>query len=270
MGEMMNEKLNAAITDLVLGKLPPGEASRLLDAISGDARLSSVLEQTIELESFSQGSGKAIYEDRVAPRNSPRRPTNVSSRTALADVVWRRRVVPITLLLPVVIMCLVTRSAITVRDTLNEPATAWISWASQRSSANTDLVYAEMLVKAGEYENAHRVLTRHIRSHPKDVLRGQVQYNAAVLALFHARKEVLGIWVLNDSLEVRAGVEILDSVMLGHNPIAVRNRACFLRAKALVAIGDDQEALVELLRLASIDQEYKGSAEALMAKVRGK
>jgi hypothetical protein len=267
---MMNEKLNGAITDLVLGKLPPDEASRLLDAISRDSRLSSVLEMTIELQSFSQGSGKAIYEDRIAPPNSARKPINVSSRRALADVVWCRRVVPITLLISFVIMCLATRSAFTVRDTLNDPGTAWLSWASQRSSANTDLVYAEMLVKAGEYENALRVLMRHMRSHPKDALHGQVQYNAAVLSLFLARKEVLGIWVHNDSLEVRAGVEILDSVVLGRNPVAVRNRASYLRAKALVAIGDDPQALDELMRLASIDQEYKRCAEALMAKVRGK
>jgi hypothetical protein len=267
---MMNEKSNTAIADLVLGKLPPDEASRLLDAIARDPELSSVLEMTIELQSFSQRNGKRIYEDRLVPVRSLRKSTGLPLRRANAALAWRGRIVPIALLISFVLLCLVSRSWMNGRDTLYDPGTEWISWASHRSTAYTDLVYAEMLVRTGEYKNAHRVLMRHMRSHPKDVLRGQVQYNAAVLTLFLARKEVFGIWVFNNPLEVEAGVQLLDSVVLGHNSVALRNRASYLRAKALVAIGDDLQAIDELVGLSIRDPEYKKSADALMSKVRGK
>jgi hypothetical protein len=267
---MMNKKLNAAITDLVLGKLPPEEASRLLDAIARNSKLSSVLETTIELQCFSQGRGKTLYEDRIAPASSSRRRADVYSRRERADRPWGRRVVPVTLLISFAIMCLVVRNATTIRDTLDDPGGAWISWASQRSDTNSDLVYAEMLVKTGEYQNALRVLMRHMRSHQKDALHGQVQYNAAVVTLFLAREEVFGIWLRNDPVEVRAGVMLLDSVALNQNPVALRNRAIYLRAKARLAIGDDSQAINELMGLSSVDQEYKESVEALMAKVKGR
>lgn len=266
----MNKEVNAAITDLVLGKLPPEEASRLLDAIARDSELSSVLETTIELQCFSQGRGKTLYEDRIAPATSSRRRTDVCSRRARAGRTWDRRVVPVAVLISFATIFLVARNAITVRDTLDDPGRAWISWASQRSVMNSELVYAEMLVKTGEYEKALRVLLRHMRSHQKDALHGQVQYNAAVVTLFLARKEMFGIWLRNDPLEVRAGMKLLDSVALSRNPVALRNRAIYLRAKALMAIGDDSQAVNELMRLSAMDQEYKESVEALMAKVKGR
>jgi hypothetical protein len=264
----MNKKLNAAITDLVLGKLPPDEASRLLDAIERDSKLSNVLEATIELECYSQGCGRTLYEDRVAPATRSKRRTDACSRMVLVDQSWGRRVVQISLLISLATICLVTRNATTIRDTLDAPGKAWISWASQRSDANSDLVYADMLVKTGEYKNALRVLMRHMRSHQKDALHGQVQYNAAVVTLFLARKEVLGIWLLNDPVEVRVGVKMLDSVVVGRNTVALRNRAIYIRAKALVALGDDSQAVNELMRLASMDHEYEESAKALMEKVK--
>ena len=264
----MSKRIDSSrITDLVLGKLPPEEALKVLDEVERNPEASREVELAVQMLNFARGEGAEEFASQEAAATA-----KVKLRRRWWDVVpgWIRAprlVYAMAAVSVVVVLGIVTRYFVVPRDVIPDAGGEWIEWATVRFPESVDLLTAQETFRDGGNLAAYDKLTRYLRVHPDDPLRGEVRYNAALLCFDLGREEVAGILVSYDTVWISRGLGILDMVVEDTSSVALVEGARILRAMGLIAVGRGAEAEADLRIVSDLRGPHEAEARKLLQKI---
>jgi hypothetical protein len=253
---MTNEKKipDYSIADLALGKLPPEEALRMLEAIERDPEASKELDIQAELVNLASSEGKEIFE--------PAR----SLRPSLLQKMWSEgvafRTFPRGLLVPLGALATVAVLwvGLSVVSSLTRPPYDGLAQIARsdlefrtRGDMRDELALVPALCSEGRFDDVVRLSERFVRAYPASDLAGFAHYSAGLGYLASARRSTLGFFPSYDRARVEKALNHLTWVAgdTTRNPLA--EDALWLKAKGFLMVEDTGAARAALSRLLAMD-----------------
>lgn len=260
----------ARITDLVLGKLSPEEALKVLEEVESSPEASREMELAVEVLNFARGEGQGEFA----------RQEGVAERGAIVRDGWSgvvsnwlrppRLVYGVAVAVTLAVAGIGTRYFLAKGVIIPEAETEWIEWATVRFSETSSLLSAQDAFQRGDPETAYDELTRYIRVHPEDPLKGEVRYNAALLCFDLGRDDLAGFPVGYDTLWISRGIGLLDELLADPTSAPLHEGAQLLRARGLIAVGRSVEAEPDLRAVSEARGRRAEEARKLLLEVRGR
>jgi hypothetical protein len=259
---------HSSIADLALGKLPPEEALRVLEAIERDPEASKELDIQTELINLAAIEGREIFD-----AASPIRPYYAQKRW------WDRPAFHGLLRGPLVPLgALVTAAVIWIGLSIGSSLTrppydelAQIARSDQefrtRGDTRDELAAVPALCSEGRFDDVIRLSERFIRAYPSSDLAGFAHYSAGLGYLASARHSILGLFPSYDGARVEKGLNHLASVVDDTTHFPLAEDALWLEAKGFLMVEKPEQAHAALSRLVSMNGRRVEEAQDVLHRI---
>ncbi len=267
---MTNEKRipDYSIADLALGKLPPEEALRLLEAVERDPEASKELDIQAELVNLVSTEGKEIFE--------PAR----SLRPSFVQKMWSEgptfRTFPRGLSVPLgaLATAAVLWVGLSVVSSLTRPPYDGLAQIARsdlefktRGDMRDELALVPALCSEGRFDDVIRISERFVRAYPASDLAGFAHYSAGLGYLASARRSALGLFPSYEKTRVEKALNHLTWVAgdTTRNPLA--EDALWLKAKGFLMVADTEAARTALSRLLAMNGRRREESQELIRRI---
>lgn len=257
-----------SIADLALGKLPPDEALKLLEAIESDPDASKELDVQTELINLVSAEGKEIFEPARSTRPSFVQKRWLDRLTLLGFSRWPSVALGAAAIVALLWIGLSLGSSLT-RPPYDEMAQIERTDQEFRTRGVTydELSVIPALCSEERFDDVIRLCERFIRAYPASDLVGFAHYSAGFSYLASARRSTLGFFPSYEGGRVEKALKHFAYVAgdTAHSPLA--EDAMWLEAKGFLMIENPVAAQTALSRLVAMNGRRREEAQDLLRRI---